>query len=285
MQNKENKNGEIILYNPFDFYTIENDFRQKLDDRPNINDLQIHWSFASINSEQSVFEWVSKYGLPYYIYGKDNGESNNELNRDFPLSPDANIRALKNNALSIKDIQKEVETFRNTIDLFNALKNSDSESIWETFLRSYLRNTWQPLFYRDSDSSISVINAVSLNNSILNKEPLTKDEVIDAANKDSFLIASEYLTALISYSTQSVHETIKFTKIGLQSFAMVSYSFSSILALLYKMLLIEWSKGYSIRHCADPKCNTYFIPSNNKNMFCSSLCKNRVKMQNYRKDK
>ena len=98
---------EIISYNPFDSYNIENDFRQKLNDRPNINDLQIHWSFASINSEQSVFEWVSKYGMPYSVYGKESSEYNNEANRDFPLSPEANIRALKKNALSIIDIQKE----------------------------------------------------------------------------------------------------------------------------------------------------------------------------------
>ena len=282
MPTKESKNDETIFYNPFDYYRIENDFRQKLNDRPSINDLQIHWSFASIKSEQSVFEWVSKYGMPYSIYGKDNSESNNEANRDFPLFPDANISILKKNALNVKDIQKEAETFRNTIDLYNALKNNESETIWETFVRSYLRNIWRPLFYRNTDLNSSVINAVPLNMPIPNKEPLTEDEVIDTAAKDSFLIANEYLTALISYSTQSINETIKFTKTGFPSFAVISYSCSSILALLYRMLLIDWSKGYSVRHCADPKCNTYFIPSNDKNVFCSSLCKNRVKVEKFR---
>lgn len=297
---KEAMKSEKITYNPFDFYTSEKDFTQKINDRPKIDDLQIHWSFASIKSENDVFDWVSKYGLPYYFY-ETKSENNNKLEKKNPFSLDKTVCNSQKNSLSMKEILKEAETFRNAIDLYNALKSGDSDSVFEIFAGSYERSTCKLLFYygsslnyeslsqhkcRDGNNNIVKLwHAVPANQPLPNKEPSTDNQVFIAANKDAFSIAQEYLSALISYSTQSVHETIKFTNAGSQSLAMIDFSFSSLLALLYRMLLIDWSKGHFVRRCADPRCNTYFVPLNDQNMFCSSLCKNRVKVEKFRNKK
>lgn len=289
------QNATVKTYNPFDFFTYNMDFKQKNINKPiNVNDLHIHASFASILSEEDALIWVNKFGLPYEQYIDKNG---NICDTNFPsANTDSSFKKLP--SISASHVITNANIFRSTSSLYDAIKSGDTETVRNTVLTNSFKYSYDFLMSKSySQPSVAynqhILDELSkiwddlptVSNDDFNEE-VNHDPYWDEAYSDPIAVAQHYLSTFIAFTTQSVHETLIFEQTtDKNSFRTpkIGWKFNSLLALMYKMLFIDWTQGHSIRRCANKFCNTHFVPFNIKNEYCSDICVNRARAQRHRK--
>ena len=290
---------EVCEYNPFKYFTGNKRFKMP-GNQPNIEDQQIHSSFAAILSEKDLLDWVNKFGMPYTCYF-DRIKKINRIN--FPTIPKSRTNFLLSDSVETNRVLYDAEIFRQAIALYNAAKNNSEKDIRDIMSNPLLKYNYDCLstnLFRNSTAAehevtkkkIKKIAKLYDNTPAATEEEMKKfeesgnfanfDPLCEELEDDPIGVAQYYLSNLIKFTTQSVHETIIFEKNGSQNLPCISWEFSSLLSLLYKMLLLDWVQGYSVRKCANKNCNEHFVPSKESNIYCSEECKERAKAQRHR---
>lgn len=283
----------IIKYNPFDF------FKSKLDKRPKhtpkIEKLPIHVSFSAIKSNEDALEWVNNYGFPFSQF--INIKNKNILCENFPYpvnSPDL----VPLYTLPVEKICKNAELFCSAIDLYNMIKNNRIDEIRQVLAKSISKENYGYLwskykYQKDGAAKLHLINKVAelWDNTPASDEPcpeevfLESDPYYSSVQNEPISLAQDFLSMLVSYSTNSVIETLIFDQNSPEKPPKIGWTFSSLLALLYKMLLLDWSQGHSVQRCANKNCNKIFVPFNDKSNYCCKTCGDCVRSQRLRDKK
>lgn len=290
------QNATVKVYNPFDFFTSNMDFKQKnVNKSINVDDVHIHASFTSIFSEEDALKWVNKFGIPYARYVDKKGKI---CGINFPsVNTSPSLKELP--SIKVSNIVKNANVFRNTIILHDAIKSDRIETVRNIVTTNSFKYNYDFLMSK-SPSGASFAYQQSLIDKIRNSwdnspsisshdesdDRITLDPYWVEAESNPIEIGQHYLSTLIAFTTQSVHETLVFEQDSNKKpsfIPKIGFKFGSLLALMYKMLFIDWTHGHSIRRCANKLCNNHFVPSNVKNEYCSDLCVNRAKSQRHRK--
>lgn len=290
---------EVCAYNPFDYFTGNLRFKMP-ENKPDIKEQQIHSSFAAIVSEKDVLAWVNRFGVPYTYYF-DQIKKSNIIN--FPTMPKSRTSFILSDSIETGRVLYEAAIFRQAIELYNAVKSSSEKTAREIMSNSNFKYRYDYLsasLYSNSTGAKHEITKKRLRelDEATKNIPLPTDEEFEKfeesggfASMDPFWeeleedplgLAQNYLSTLVTFATQSVRETLVFEKAGSQNLPRISWEFSSLLSLLYKMLLLDWAQGYSVCKCANKKCNEHFVPSKKANIYCSDECKERAKAQRHR---
>lgn len=284
---------EIKKYNPFDFFKSK--LYKRPDYAPKIDKLPIHVSFSAIKSNEDALEWVNNYGFPfsYYINIKNKDISY----KNFPDS--INSPELKPlNTLPIEEICKNAELFCSAIDLYNMIKKHQIDEIRKVVGNSIFKENYEYLwskynYQKDGAAKRHMTNKTAelWDNTPASDEPCPEEVFSESdpyylsLQNEPISLAQDFLSMLISCSTNSVRETLIFDQNLPEKPPKIGWIFSSLLALLYKMLLLDWSQGYSVQRCANKNCNKMFVPFNDKSNYCCKACGDCVRSQKCRDKK
>ena len=284
---------KIIEYNPFD--SLKDTLEKRPDHKPGINELPIHVSFSSIKSSKDALEWVNNYGLPFSYY--TDTHSGKVSGSDFPNT--INFPHLKPiNSAPVDEICKHASLFYEAINLYNMIKNSQTEDIYKKMNNNIAKKNYDFIVYRSTFPSTGAYRkyvfdgiAKLWDNTPASAEPYSEeifsesDPYYLSLQNAPIALAQEFLSKLLSYSTHSVRELLIFDQNLPEKPPKIAFIFSSLLALLYKMLFLDWSQGHSVIRCANKNCNKMFFPFNDKSEYCCKACGDCVRSQKQRDKK
>ena len=282
--------SEIIKYNPFDFFDNirkqpkEPKYNYKKDKR----ELNIHECFANINvdSSEEMLKWVKEFGIPYSKYQDSDGKIHNQ----FLVKGKTQFGQLIDE-ISVDEFRKSVLDYRKLIMLYNYVQdpglNERSMRIAvysESFQTNYAIMERQLYTETTQASNQYGLNTIS---ELWDKTPPMSPEEMENYDEYEEWIKSHggvlgfaklYIDLSLEYMTQDVRE--QYTTVAGK--VNVSWSSPSLLGLLYKMILLEWTRGKSFIKCKHKYCYNYFIPSDDGSVYCSDKCRNRGKQMDYR---
>lgn len=284
------KGARSIEYNPFDNY-LDRLRMKKPVKKTSPRENYIHASFANIDykNENEILEWVKTYGVPYSYYVDSSGERM----KCFPQVPPQRSNSFAkdmSDELSISEIVSEIQAFRRTINFYSLIRQKpiNTSALRECinqigFQQEYLITTTN----LDDRSPSSAHKAFGLQ---LIEEAFEKfdkpcyglEELQTFEEEYGGIenIIEEYIQNVLNITTQSVTEIVRFHGDQLQ----VTYQYGSLLALMYKMLVFDWTKSIEMRTCADNSCRRFFIPYHPSSIYCADECRNRVSAREYRQN-
>jgi hypothetical protein len=289
---KPAKDAFTIQYNPFDFFTDKMQIKQSEQKIEPLEKRHIHTSFATLdtNNPEELLRWVKAFGMPYSVHIDKNGNHH----KNFPVAFKDGTNWDIVDRISIDDLAGEISIFRNVVELYNATINNTEKDL--EYIRSVVSSR---SFYngyeflermmpsKDHSEAHRMAWMLPLEE-VWNKTPAyTAEELQDYDSSRDLVgecggvvgLAKSFISLLLDFVTQDVREVHLFEGKQLR----IGWKYGSLLALLYKMLSLEWSRGRSVRKCANPYCGVFYTPYSPTTLYCSDLCSNRVRQQNYRK--
>jgi hypothetical protein len=285
---KPTKGATIIRYNPFDFFTDTLDFKRKKGLRP-LNERHIHATFATLdpNNTDEILRWVTAFGIPFSMHiDKDGG-----YRRNFPHIINSHDIV---DMVRLTDLAGAIETYKTVINVYNAVQSGLEEDLQyilgvvstrsfynyyqylEQQTRSVVPSEAHDKVGMDALEELWDITPAYTGN--LEDYDVSRDLIDECGGIVG--LAKSYITRMLNHATQSVKEAHLFEENQLK----IGWEYGSLLALLYKMLSLDWSKGKNVRKCDNLYCQEFYIPYSPTALYCSDVCSNRGRQQTYRKD-
>jgi len=275
-----------IKYDPFKY------FHEKRKQYARENYQNIHTSFASINIDnlEEILNWVKLFGVPYSKYKDEMGK----YHINFPTVNRQQVHKVVDE-ISVDDFKRSVIDFKVTVTLINALKKPVGDNL--KFIKHIVHTRRFKDIYDELESKAVMRTTQAdeehtLDGLIMeweNTSPMTREEMKLYEESYDWVkeyggeinLAEGYIALYLEHVTKDVNETYTVRNGEL----LVGWNAPSLLGLLYKMLILEWSKGADIIKCHNKTCNKFFLPnSNNNNRYCSEECSNSERQRVYRKN-
>jgi len=283
--------SEIFKYNPFDYF----DKKRKQPKVAEVNytkdkdELNIHECFVNIdvNNPEEMVKWVKEFGIPYSKYEDNDGKIHN----CFLVKEKSQARRLIDE-ISVDEFRRCVIDYRDLIKLYDCVQNPSqndevlrnivySKSFQENYAimeRQLYTETTQAAKQHGWDELLELWDNTPRMSPAEMEDYDQYDEWVKA-NGGVFGCAKLYIDLNLEYMTQDVRE--KYTTVSGK--VNVSWSSPSLLGLLYKMIILDWTRGKSFIKCKHKYCYEYFIPGDDGSVYCSKECRNRGKQMDYRK--
>lgn len=280
-----------VSYNPFAYYEEElpSTIIKSIFGNDCNNTFKMHTAFASLDAENKnmLYKWVRAFGVPYSSYYQS--EISLPKGKNFPEVFSAmeaqRLGWYLVDKIEIRDIIKEVLVFQAMLRLHTAVKNRDINILVENKMQNYLGE--------------NILQQVDLSNvSSVAGEEFREQSWRLLPHDDSVIDIDKGMESLVGNALYNIEDAMKRGLVGIKpSLTFIrekdgrnyfreelkmQWQFSSLLSALYLMVYLDWTKGLSMQHCANPKCGDFFIPVKVTTKFCSLRCQQATKQQRYR---